>query len=97
MAKFIIIIVMFFPNFEDYLGGNTFIVSHKHDKELLFETQIECFDYITENISDLVWFGKETYSYIEGAEVSEFLCVTKEDSKEFEKIEKEKREEGVDA
>ena len=97
MAKFIIIIVMFFPNFEDYLGCNTFIVSHKHDKELLFETQIECFDYITENISDLVLFGKETYSYIEGAEVSEFLCVTKEDSKEFEKIEKEKREEGVDA
>ena len=97
MAKFIIIIVMFFPNFEDYLGGNTFIVSHKHVKELLFETQIECFDYITENISDLVLFGKETYSYIEGAEVSEFLCVTKEDSKEFEKIEKEKREEGVDA
>ena len=97
MAIFIIIIIMFFPNFEDYLGGNTFIVSHKHDKELLFETQIECFDYITENISDLVLFGKETYSYIEGAEVSEFLCVTKEDSKEFEKIEKEKREEGVDA
>ena len=97
MAKFIIIIVMFFPNFEEYLGGNTFIVSHKHDKELLFETQIECFDYITENISDLVLFGKETYSYIEGAEVSEFLCVTKEDSKEFEKIEKEKRKEGVDA
>ena len=96
MAKFIIIIIMFFPNFEDYLGGNTFIVSHKHDKELLFETQIECFDYITENISDLVLFGKETYSHIEGAEVSEFLCVTKEDSKEFEKIEKEKREEGVD-
>jgi hypothetical protein len=96
MAKFIIIIVMFFPNFEDYLGGNTFIVSHKHDKELVFETQIECFDYITENISDLVLFGKETYSYIEGAEVSEFLCVTKEDSKEFEKIEKEEREEGID-
>ena len=93
MAKFIIIIVMFFPNFEDYLGGNTFIVSHKHDKELLFETQIECFDYITENISDLVLFGKETYSYIEGAEVSEFLCVTKADSEEFKKP---KEEEGVD-
>ena len=45
-------------------------------RELLFETQIECFDYITENISDLVLFGKETYSHIEGAEVSEFLCVT---------------------
>ena len=97
MAKFIIIIVMFFPNFEDYLGGNTFIVSHKHDKELLFETQIECFDYITENISDLVLFGKETYSYIEGAEVSEFLSVTKKDSEEIKKIEKEEREEGVDA
>jgi hypothetical protein len=93
MAKFIIIIVMFFPNFEDYLGGNTFIVSHKHDKELLFETQIECFDYITENISDLVLFGKETYSYIEGAEVSEFFCVTKADSEEFKKP---KKEEGFD-
>jgi len=96
MAKFIIIIVMFFPNFEDYLGGNTFIVSHKHDKELVFETQIECFEYVTENISDLLLFGKETYSDIEGAEVSEFLCVTKEESEEFEKIEKEEREEGVD-
>ena len=95
MAKFIIIIVMFFPNFEDYLGGNTFIVSHKHDKELVFETQIECFDYITENISDLVLFGKETYSHIEGAEVSEFLCVTKADSEEFKKPKKEER--GIDA
>ena len=94
MAKFIIIIVMFFPNFEDYLGGNTFIVSHEHDKELLFETQIECFDYITENISNLVLFGKETYSYIEGAEVSEFFCITKEESKEFQKAEEEK---GIDA
>ena len=86
---------MFFPNFEDYLGGNTFIVSHKHDKELVFETQIECFDYITENISDLVLFGKETYSHIEGAEVSEFLCVTKADSEEFKKPKKEER--GIDA
>ena len=55
------------------------------------------FEYVTENISDLLLFGKETYSNIEGAEVSEFLCVTKEDSKEFEKIEKEERKEGVDA
>ena len=94
MAKFIIIIVMFFPNFKDYLGGNTFIVSHENDKELVFETQLECFEYVTENISDLVLFGKETYSDIEGAEVSEFLCVTKEESKEFEKIDKEER--GVD-
>ena len=85
---------MFFPNFEDYLGGNTFIVSHKHDKELLFETQIECFDFITENISDLVLFGKESYNHIEGAEVSEFLCVTKADSEEFKKPKKE--EGGID-
>ena len=93
MAKFIIIIVMFFPNFEDYLGGNTFIVSHEHDKELLFETQIECFEYITENIRDLVLFGKKAYSHIEGAEVSEFFCIPKEESKEFQKIEQEK---GID-
>ena len=94
MAKFIIIIVMFFPNFDDYLGGNTFIVSHKYDKELVFKTQVECFEYVTENISDLLLFGKETYSDIEGAEVSEFLCVTKEESEEFEKIDKKER--GVD-
>ena len=62
MAKFIIIIVMFFPNFDDYLGGNTFIVSHKHDKELEFETQIECFEFITENISDLVLFPSHDQS-----------------------------------
>lgn len=91
MAKFIIIIVMFFPNFDDYLGGNTFIVSHKHDKELVFKTQVECFEFVTENISDLVLFGEQTYSHIEGAEVSEFLCVTKEESEEFKNRERGER------
>ena len=88
MSKFIIIMVMFFPNFADYENGNVLVVSHKHDKELIFKTQIECFEYVTKNIDELLLFGVEAYSNIDGAAVSEFLCVTKEASGELEKKKK---------
>tara|TARA_R100001591_G_scaffold778_1_gene1948 strand:+ start:92 stop:352 length:261 start_codon:yes stop_codon:yes gene_type:complete len=78
MTKLVIIIVMFFPNLQDYDRGNVLIVSHKDDKELVFEKQEQCYEYVTNNISELIQFAKNSYKEIKGAQVSQFLCLPKD-------------------
>ena len=78
MSKLIIIIVMFFPNLQDYNTGNVLVVSHKDGKELVFEKQEQCYKYVTDNIGELLDFARNSYKEIEGAQVSQFLCLPKD-------------------
>ncbi len=81
MSKLVIIIVMFFPNLQDYDRGNVLVVSHKDNKELVFEKQGECYEYVTNNINELLEFARNSYKEIEGAQVSQFLCLPKDYNK----------------
>ena len=69
---------MFFPNLQDYDTGNVLVVSHKDGKELVFEKQEQCYEYVTDNIDELLKFAKNSYKEIDGAQVSKFLCLPKD-------------------
>lgn len=47
IVKYVITIVMFFPNFADYERGNVLRVTHYEGKVIDFKSQSKCFSYVT--------------------------------------------------
>ncbi len=77
LIKYVITIIMFFPNMADYERGNVLNVTHYQGKIVEFESQSQCFSYVTKNIDELISFAKRSYKDTKGSQVAEILCMPK--------------------
>ena len=77
LIKYVITIVMFFPNFADYERGNVLRVTHYEGKVIDFKSQSKCFSYVTKNVDELIAFAKKSYDDIKGSQVAEIICMPK--------------------
>ena len=77
ITKYVITIIMFFPNMADYERGNVLNVTHYQGKVVDFDSQSKCFSYVTKNIDELIAFAKRSYEDTQGSQVAEILCMPK--------------------
>ena len=77
LVKYVITIIMFFPNIADYERGNILNVTHYKGKVVDFDSQSKCFSYVTKHIDELVAFAKNSYKDTQGSQVAEIICMPK--------------------